>query len=342
MRELFQLVRKLVDIPSVSGGEGLCGEFLNDWLIGADFRVELQPVSPGRANVFASLGRPDVVLSTHMDTVGPFFASDEDSEWISGRGSCDAKGILACQLIAARELAREGVRDIGMLFVVGEETVSDGARAANERPCGSRFLIVGEPTGNRLVVATKGVLQLRLTARGRAAHSAYPELGKSAIETLLGVLADLRVLPLPRDPELGPTTMNIGLVSGGVAANVIAPEAEATVLFRTVSDGVELLRRIEALLGGRAEVEVVRSMGPTRLVRMEGFEADVVAFGTDVSNLDRWGGPLLIGPGSILAAHTPGERVSKAELVQAVELYQRLVRQLKARGENAEMGGKPR
>lgn len=344
MQELFQLVRRLVDIPSVSGGEGRCGEFLAAWLEAAGFRVDLQEVSPGRLNVAAACGRPEVVLSTHMDTVGPFFASGEDSEWITGRGSCDAKGILAAQLVAARELKQAGLSDFGLLFVVGEETVSDGARAANASSPGSRFVIVGEPTGNRLVAATKGILQVRLRARGRAAHSAYPDRGESAIEKLLDVLADLRAMPLPRDPELGPTTMNIGLLSGGVAPNVTPPEAEATALFRTVTGPESLVAQIDQVVAGRAEIEVVRAGGPTRMVRLDGFEADVVAFTTDVPHLDRWGRPLLVGPGSILRAHSAEERIAKAELVRAVELYRQLVVHLKASdpaGARAPEGARP-
>lgn len=332
MQELFQLVRRLVDIPSVTGGEGRCGEFLAEWLKGAGFRVDLQEVSPGRLNVAAALGRPEVVLSTHMDTVGPFFASGEDAEWITGRGSCDAKGILASQLVAARALKQEGLGDFGLLFLVGEEAVSDGARAANACSPGSRFLLMGEPTSNRLVTATKGILQVRFRTRGRAAHSAYPDRGESAIEKLLDVLADLRAMPLPRDPELGSTTMNVGLLAGGVAPNVTPPDAEATALFRTVTGPAGLIAQIEQVVAGRAAVEVVRAGGPTRLVRLEGFESDVVAFTTDVPHLDRWGRPLLVGPGSILNAHSAEERVSKAELVRAVELYRQLVVHLKANG----------
>ena len=332
MQELFELLRGLVDIPSVTGAEGPCAEFLAARLRASGFAIDKEIVTPGRANLFASLGRPEIVLSTHMDTVAPHFSSSEDAEWVHGRGACDAKGSLACQVIAAEQLAHEGVNDFALLFVVGEETTSDGARAANEHPPGSRYLIVGEPTENRLVVATKGVLQLRLRARGRAAHSAYPELGESAIEKLLDLLAAMRSMPLPGDPELGSTTMNIGRISGGVGANVIPAEAEATVLFRTVGDAAGLIRSIEQLVGERGECEFLRSVSPTRLERMPGFEADIVAFTTDVPNLDRWGRPLLIGPGSILAAHSAEERVSKRELVRAVELYLRLVKDLKSRG----------
>jgi acetylornithine deacetylase len=331
LHPLFELTRQLVDIDSVTGNEGAAGEFIAAWLRRQGFDVETQRVSDGRSNVFASLGRPEVVLSTHLDTVGPFYPSSEDNEWIYGRGACDAKGCLACQAIAAAQLAGEGVRDIGLLFLVGEETESDGALAANESPRGARYLIMGEPTDNRLVAGTKGALQLRITTRGRAAHSAYPELGESAIDRLLDVLGELRAMPLESDPELGRATMNIGLLAGGQAANVVPEQASALLFYRTVAAGGGLRRRLEARLDGRAEYEFRRDVAPTRMEVLPGFETTVAGFTTDVPNLDRWGRPLLVGPGSILVAHTGQERVAKAELERAVELYQRLARDLKAR-----------
>lgn len=336
MEAVFRLLERLIDIPSVTGEESRCAEFLADWLRVRGFAVQLQPVTPGRANVFASMGRPEIVLSTHIDTVGPHLPYSEDAEWIWGRGACDAKGCMASQMIAAERLLAEGCRDFGLLFVVGEETESDGGRAANQTPCGSRYLVAGEPTENRLVVATKGVLQLRLRTRGRAAHSAYPELGESAIEKLLDLLERLRTMPLPSDPELGATTMNIGRIFGGTAANVIPAEAETTILYRTVDEGNELAEQIRAVVDGHAEYEFSRQVAPARLERMENFDRSVVAFTTDVPNLSRWGRPLLIGPGSILDAHTMNERVSKEQLVRAVALYAQLVRDLKSRSESDE------
>lgn len=339
MQEVFRLLAQLIDIPSVTGEEGRCAEFLANWLRSRGFAVQLQEVTQGRANVFASMGRPEVVLSTHIDTVGPHIRHSEDAEWIWGRGACDAKGCMAAQMIAAGQLLAEGWGDFGLLFVVGEETESDGARVANQSPCGSRYLVAGEPTENRLIVATKGVLQLRLRTRGRAAHSAYPELGESAIEKLLNLLEQLSAMPLPSDPELGAITINIGRISGGVAANVIPAEAEATILYRTVDDGAGLVSRIRTILDGHAEFEFSRQVAPARLERMANFETGVVAFTTDVPNLNRWGRPLLIGPGSILDAHTMEERVSKEQLMRAVGLYGQLVRDLKARHESEEKPG---
>lgn len=328
---LFELTRDLVSIDSVTGNERECTEYLRGILATQGFQVELQPVTSGRSNLLALRGTPEVVLSTHIDTVPPFIPCREDSDYIYGRGACDAKGIIASQVMAAERLAAEGVDNFGLLFLVGEETLSDGARVANESPCGSKFIINGEPTENKLALGTKGILRVDIRTRGRMAHSAYPQLGESAIEKLLDVLAALRGLELPCDPILGPSTLNIGVISGGRAANVIADEASAQVLIRTVNGAHELRERIANLLQGRCEYEFVRETPALRLEKLDGFETDVVAFTTDLSTLTRWGKRVLLGPGSIRVAHTSEERVAKAELTRAVELYCRMVRMLKER-----------
>ncbi len=330
--ELFELTKALVDIESVTGHEQACAEFVREHLAAKKFQVELQPVVDGRSNVFAWRGTPEVVLSTHLDTVPPFFPARDDAEFIYGRGSCDAKGIAASQMMAAERLAREGVDNFGLLFTVGEEVLSDGARAANLAPRGSKYIINGEPTENKLALGTKGILRVDIRTRGRMAHSAYPHLGESAIEKLLDVLAGLRKMPLPCDPVLGRSTVNIGVISGGRAANVVPDEAQAQVLFRTVNGGQELRREVERLLEGRCEYEFVRETAALRMDKLDGFETDVVAFTTDLPNLDRWGRPLLLGPGSIGVAHTDHECVRKSDLVRAVDLYCRLVRELKKPG----------
>jgi acetylornithine deacetylase len=328
MRRLFELTRELVNIESLTGNESTCADFLANFLRSRGFPVELQPVSDGRANVCAAWGEPEVVLGTHMDTVPPFFPASEDAESIYGRGACDAKGSLACQLVAAERLLDQGVRNFGLLFLVGEETLSDGARAANLAAAETKFLVIGEPTNNKLVTASKGTLHLRIRVQGRMAHSAYPQLGESAIDTLLDLLGELRAMPLPEDPELGPTTLNIGLISGGRASNVISDLAEAQVLYRTVNDLPALSEAVAAVLQGRCEYEFVRRTPTTRMERLDGFETDVAAFTTDLAYLGRWGKPLLLGPGSITEAHTDHEHVRKADLVRAVELYERIVRAL--------------
>ncbi len=329
--ELFELTKTLVNMESVTGHEKPCSDFLKGYLTARRFQVALQPVSDGRANLFASRGRPAVVLSTHLDTVPPYFPASEDAEFIYGRGSCDAKGIVACQVAAAERLISEGIRDFGVLFLVGEETVSDGARVANLSPPGSNYIISGEPTDNKLAVGSKGILRVDIRTRGKMAHSAYPHLGESAIDKLLNILARLRKLPLPKDRVLGPSTMNIGVIAGGRAANVIPDEAEAQVLFRTVNASSDLRRKVQSLLKGRCEYEFVRDTPALKMKRLDGFETDVVAFTTDLPNLNRWGRPVLLGPGSIDAAHTDHERVRKTDLTRAVDLYCRLVRELKVR-----------
>jgi acetylornithine deacetylase len=327
--EIFELTKALINIESVTGHERACAEFLRGYLVARNFQVEFQPVSRDRSNVFAKTGKPDVVLSTHIDTVPPFLLAREDEEFIYGRGACDAKGILAAQIVAAERLVSEGVTDFGLLYLVGEETTSDGAREANLHPPGSRYIINGEPTQNKLVVGSKGNLRLDIRSKGKMAHSAYPHLGESAIDKLLDVLVDLRKVPLPHDPLLGPATLNIGVISGGRAANVVPDQAAAQILIRTVNGSEELRRNISELLGGRCEFEFVRDTPPLRMEKLDGYETDVVSFTTDLPALTRWGRPVLLGPGSILVAHTEHECVPKAELVKAVDLYCRLVHELK-------------
>lgn len=329
--DIFELTKALVNIESVTGHERACAEFLRSYLVARSFEVELQPVSRDRSNVFAKKGKPDVVLSTHIDTVPPFFLAHEDEEFIYGRGSCDAKGIMASQIGAAERLVNEGVTDFGLLFLVGEETTSDGAREANLHSAGSRYIVNGEPTENKLVLASKGNLRLDIRSKGKMAHSAYPHLGESAIDKLVDVLVDLRNLPLPYDPLLGPATMNIGVIAGGRAANVVPDQATAQILLRTVNGTEELRRKISESVEGRCEFEFVRDTPPLHMEKLDGYETDVVAFTTDLPALTRWGRPVLLGPGLISEAHTEHECVRKADLITAIDLYCRLVRELKNR-----------
>lgn len=332
--ELFELTKALVNISSVTGEERACARFLRDYLTGLGFDVELLPVSGDRANVFATRGRPKVVLSTHMDTVPPFFPAREDEDFIYGRGACDAKGIIAAQLMAAGRLLGEGATNFGLLFLAGEEVVSDGARAANLRPRGSEYMVNGEPTDNRLIIGTKGMFWVKIEACGRMAHSSCPEQGESAVEKLLDILADVRRLPLACDPVFGPVTVNIGLISGGRAANIVPDRAEADLMYRTVPtspDAPSLQRQLERLLDGRGRLKIVRETLPMRMEALEGFETAVASFTTDLPSLGNWGKPLLIGPGSIHAAHTENEKVAKRDLTKAVGIYTQLVRDLRSR-----------
>ena len=333
--KLFQFTRELIDIDSTSGQEAAAGERVADFLRHADgcageLEVELWEAAPGRYNVFARRGRPIVVLSTHLDTVPPFFPSREDDHALYGRGACDAKGIVAAQVFAARALIAAGRTDFGLLFVVGEERDSAGAIAANQRPQGARFLVNGEPTESRMIRAGKGVLRLELHAHGRTAHSAYPELGESATDKLLEALTRLRALPLPSDPDLGATTMNLGTLSGGRAPNVVADDARAELLIRMVADAAPLRAQIQAAVAGWAEPIFGLDLPPVRLRTVPGFPTGIVAFGTDIPMLDAWGEPLLFGPGSIHVAHTAGEWIAKPELAASVGAYAAIVAGLQA------------
>jgi acetylornithine deacetylase len=329
--DLVNLTRSLVDIDSTTGREGEAGRWLADYLRHAGYAVTEQPVDASRFNVFATdgaaSGAPSVVFSTHFDCVPPFFPSRVEGDRLYGRGACDAKGILSAQVAAADVLRQAGETRVGLLFVVGEERGSDGAKIANEAADGSRFLIDGEPTDNRLGLATRGILRLRLRAAGRAAHSSFPELGDSAIDKLIDTLVALRAIELPADPVLGRTHYTVGLISGGVAPNVVSPWAEAEVMFRTVSGGAEIRRAI-ASLERRVAIEHVLEVPPVRLRTVPGFDAAVFPYTTDIPFLARWGEPLLFGPGSINLAHTADEFISVAELRAAVDHYVTIARAL--------------
>ena len=328
---VFELTRRLISIPSISGDEAKVAAYLADYLSRAGFDVELQDAAENRPNVYARRGEPEVVLSTHTDTVPPYVEFREDDEFIYGRGACDTKGIIAAMLKAGEALVEENVTDFGLLFVVGEEAGSIGARDANSIPNRSRYLINGEPTESKLALGSKGSLRVILKAEGRAAHSAYPEMGESAIEKLLEVLNDLRGAELPQDEILGSSTMNIGTIKGGVAANVIPPQAEAELLFRVVASNDALKRIIEGVAGSRVEIEYTFACDPVFTENLEGFETTVVGFTTDIPALTNWGKPLLYGPGSILDAHTAGEKISKNELALAVDAYRKMVIYLKGK-----------
>ncbi len=329
--DLFQLTKNLVNMASVTGHEKACGEYVKGHLTELGFKAELMPVSRDRSNVFATLGKPDVVLSTHMDTVPPFFPAHEDADHIYGRGSCDAKGILAAQVTAAERLKNDGVNDIGLLFLVGEETVSDGAREANLHPQGTRFIINGEPTENKLVIGSKGNLRFDIRARGRMAHSAYPQLGVNAIDKLLDVLEEIRKIELPVNPVMGPCTMNIGVLTAGRAANVVPDEAVVQILIRMVDNSETLREKIKQIIGDRCEFVLIRETPVLLMEKLDGYETDIVAFTTDLPSLTNWGRPLLLGPGSISTAHTENECIRKSDLTAAADLYYRLVRDLKSR-----------
>ncbi|HJP94893.1 MAG TPA: M20/M25/M40 family metallo-hydrolase [Pyrinomonadaceae bacterium] len=328
---LFELTRELIDIPSLTGEEARVGQFLSSYLEDWGYQVERQEVTRERFNVIATTREsPRIVFSTHMDTVPPFIASSEDEEFIYGRGSCDAKGIIAAQIFAVERLRAEGVNDIGMLFTVDEEMASAGARAVNNHPLAREchFLINGEPTDNRLATGTKGSVRVIITTEGRAAHSAYPEAGDSAIEKLLNILQDIRSHEWPEDSFFGMTTSNIGVLAGGVRPNVIADKARAELQIRLGIDIEQVKTVLETAVDGRGRLEYETAHDPVRLYSVPGFEQCVVRFTTDIPYLSNWGKALLLGPGSILDAHTDHERVSKRELMNAVDHYVNLAKQL--------------
>jgi acetylornithine deacetylase len=332
--DVIELTRKLIDIPSLTGDEKAVGLFLKSQLEQLGYSVRMQEVARDRFNVFATTGEPSrVVLSTHMDTVPPFIQSREDDAKIYGRGACDAKGIIATQIKAAERLRSEGIRELGLLFTVDEEQGSGGARIANLEKLEPQpdYLINGEPTDNKLASATKGSMRLILRTTGRASHSAYPEQGESAIEKLLDVLEAIRQCDWPIDDVLGETTCNIGVIRGGTRANVVPDEAFADLQLRLVSKVSPVTEILETAVAGRADVEYLSRHEPVYLETVDGIEQCIVRFTTDIPYLSSWGKPLLLGPGSILNAHTAHEFVEKRELEQAIDIYAGLVRALLAK-----------
>jgi len=333
---VVELTRALVDIESITDNEGAVGAYLHDYLsklmASTGGRVEKMEVEPARFNVLATWGEPLVTLSTHMDTVPPFFASREDAEFVWGRGACDAKGIVAAMIAAAEKLLAAGTKNFALLFVVGEERNSAGAVVAARSGRGSKYLVNGEPTENKLALASKGVLRYEVVAHGKMAHSAYPELGESAIEALLDALEAIRRVPLPTNGLLGPSTMNIGTISGGRAPNVIADAAKAEILVRLVGDAAPIREAFSRAVGPRAELNEVLCIPPIQFESIDGMPTTVVSFTTDVPVFGHtWGEPLLLGPGSIHVAHTAEERISKRELAEAVQMYVDVVKKLLAK-----------
>ncbi len=328
---LFELTKTLINIPSVSGEEEAVGFFLRDYLESLGWTVELQPVSENQNNVIAYLNdNPRVFFSTHIDTVPPFIKASEDAEKIYGRGACDAKGIIASQIFAAENLRKQGISDIGFLYTVDEEQGSSGAREANKHELAAKceYLINGEPTDNDLAIGSKGSLRFLIKTEGKAAHSAYPEQGESAIEKLIEILNDVLKIEFPNDEFFGETTNNIGLIGGGLKTNVIAPNAEAGLHIRLTTDEKPILEVLEKAIDGRGHIEIMSVARPVKMLAIEGFRQKVVRFTTDIPHLSNWGTPLLLGAGSILVAHTKDEFVLKRDLEESVDLYVNLVKKL--------------
>jgi acetylornithine deacetylase len=333
MTNVLELARGLVDIPSVTGREAAAADWLAGRLRTLGYRVDRVETEPGRPNLLATThASPRVVFSTHLDTVPPHIPARVADGYLYGRGACDAKGIAAAQIAAAERLRATGESRIGLLFVVDEETGGGGAKTMNTHRLAAecRYLINGEPTENRLIRGCKGSIRVRLHTRGPGGHSAYPETAPSAIHSLVRVLEDIAAASWPSDELLGPTTCNVGTIAGGEAFNVIARSAEAGLQVRIVTPPDVTLARLREVVAGRADVELLSATPPVQLTAPDGFETAVVSFSTDIPHLSRWGAPLLLGPGSILDAHVPGERVAIAELERGVALYERLGRALLA------------
>lgn len=328
---LLELTKKFVNIPSVTNSEAEIADFLSAYLRGQKFEVREQDIDGRRRNILALLGpNPRVMFCTHMDTVPPFFEAREDESHIFGRGACDAKGIMASMIWAGQELRKEKQTEMGLLFVVGEETDSIGAKKANDLNIDSEFIIIGEPTENKMGLGHKGQVTLKMTAAGKSAHSAYPSLGESAIEKLIDALQEIRFLDFGEDPTWGKTLVNIGKIEGGVAHNVIPDSASATVSLRSGQASDQIIDRIMSLVGQKVKIEVLGRAEAQVLFTLPGFEQVVLPYGTDIPYLQSFGKKLLLGPGSAVVAHTEKEKVEKQQLFEAVKIYKKMAKGLLA------------
>lgn len=326
---LFELTKKLVNIPSVTGFEDKIADFLCGYLESQDFNLKEQIIDKRRRNILATVGSaPRVILCTHMDTVPPHFSASEDEHYIYGRGACDAKGIMASMIQSAQEMKGEGVTEIGLLIVVGEETDSIGAKKANSLKVGSDFVIFGEPTENKLGIAHKGIVTFKITAKGKAAHSAFPQSGESAIEMLLDALQRIYALDFGQDPVMGSSVLNIGTIEGGIAPNVVADSAGAEITIRSVLPSKQILQKVKAVLKKNVEITVLTQSEVQKLFTVPGLDQAVLPYGTDIPHLKSFGKPLLLGPGSFVVAHTEGEKIEKRQLLEAVKIYKDIVRKL--------------
>jgi acetylornithine deacetylase len=330
MTDVVSLATELLSVDSSTGREREAVDIVARWLVSRGWNVTLQEVEPGRSNIWATRAGGQVTLSTHLDTVPPHVPPRLHGGRLYGRGACDAKGIAAAMLVAAQQLAESGEDRVDLLFVVGEEKGSPGARAANQLPATSRWLVNGEPTDSRLASGAKGAQRLIVRVRGREAHSAYPDRGSSAVDPFLDLLTQVRGLSLPTDPDLGETTCNIGVLRAGTEANIVPGLAEAELMIRLVGDVTPVRHAFEAWAAGRAELEWGSYIPAQHFHTIPGFEIAPVAYTSDIPLLDRWGTPLLFGPGSIFVAHTPDEYISVDELHDAVSAYARIVRTLLA------------
>ena len=328
MQDVVALAAELLAIPSSTGSEQAAVDFVSKWLVARGWNVHLQEVTRGRTNVWASRAGGGVTLSTHLDTVPPYIPPRLEGDRLFGRGASDAKGIAAAMMVAADALVAEGEERVDLLFVVGEEKGSDGARAANRLTPTSRFLINGEPTESTLASGAKGSLRVTVRTTGREAHSAYQHLGQSAIEPMLALLPTVKALPLPTDPVLGDTSVNIGTIRGGTEANIVPGSCEAELMFRLVGDVDEVKRQLTEWARGTADLEWGSTIPAQRFHTLPGFDVAAVSYTSDIPLLDRWGTPLLFGPGSISVAHTPDEFVDVGELRDAVDAYRRMVHAL--------------
>ena len=313
----WNLFHTLLSFDSTSGKEREVADWLLQTLQAP--KKELFEVGDGTANLLFSWGTPRVVFCTHMDTVPPYIPPTIETEVVKGRGSCDAKGQVFAMYTACKELEKEGFTDFGLLLLAGEETGSWGAKAFSKTGFTAPFLIVGEPTENKMVSASKGTLSYDLKFTGEAFHSGYPQYGVSAVDLFNEFYNRLKAQDWGVDPELGETTWNVGLLHSDNPQNILSPELTCRLYFRTTFVSHEAVQRWMQAIPEAS----LRAPGdtPAHYVTLQGFESAPVAFGSDAPHLSGFGHKIICGPGSIRVAHRPEEHILVKDLEKAVELY---------------------
>ena len=327
--DIAERLLKWLAVDSTSGNEREFLQLLEGMFHDDGWQITRQPVEEDRWNLLVTDGTdPQVLLSTHVDTVPPVLEVDYDGQVVRGRGACDTKGGLLAMVHAARRVRDAGIEGVGFLLVVGEEVDHRGAKEATALQLDVDRIILCEPTQNRVVTAQKGMVRCTLRTRGVAGHSAFPDDGESAVGPLLDALEAIRGHDWPTDELLGATTVNIGVIDAGVAANVFAPEARAEVLFRAVSDAEQLLHEVRSTVGGDVEMVDVVYNDPVFFDVPSGVDTCTVPFNTDAPYLADIADVWLVGPGDIRCAHSEDEQIRIGEIFDGIELYEKLIQRV--------------
>ena len=326
---MIDFLIQIMGVESTSGMENSVADHIKDNFAPPGAELEIQEISNGTRNLFYKWGNPRIIFCSHFDTVPPYIPPRIEGDTIYGRGSCDAKGQIAVLAEVCKKLHEKGETNFGLLMLAGEEVGSYGARRANELITGCEYVIVGEPTENKLIKAQKGNMLAEVEFFGKAFHSGYPEHGDNAIQRMVDFVNALNALEFPVDPVLGETTYNIGNLSADNARNIVSDHVSMKIFFRTTFLTHEILiEKVLSIIDENTKIEFAYGDPPIEFHTIEGFETGVVSYGSDAPELTNLGKPLLYGPGSIFNAHTDNEHITIPEIEKAVEdlldIYEKL------------------